>query len=80
MAEPVAGPSTVAQLEPTDVVVAKWLLLMRIQPIIGEATLQRHLNIMDALNFIDVVKAQFPHRPDVYNSFLDIMKDFQYQL
>ncbi|KAF2100142.1 hypothetical protein NA57DRAFT_17396, partial [Rhizodiscina lignyota] len=31
----------------------------------------------DALSYLDQVKVQFAERPDVYNKFLDIMKDFK---
>lgn len=31
----------------------------------------------DALSYLDQVKVQFADRPDVYNQFLDIMKDFK---
>lgn len=31
----------------------------------------------DALSYLDQVKVQFADRPDVYNKFLDIMKDFK---
>ena len=41
---------------------------------------ERPLNVSDALNFLDSVKAQFAEQPEVYNEFLDIMKDFKSQL
>ena len=31
----------------------------------------------DALSYLDQVKVQFADHPDVYNKFLDIMKDFK---
>ena len=31
----------------------------------------------DALSYLDQVKVQFADHPDVYNRFLDIMKDFK---
>ena len=31
----------------------------------------------DALSYLDQVKVRFVHQPDVYNQFLDIMKDFK---
>ena len=37
----------------------------------------RQLNVTDALSYLDAVKQQFNDRPDVYNLFLDIMKDFK---
>lgn len=39
----------------------------------------RPLNVKDALTYLDQVKIQFYDQPDVYNKFLDIMKDFKSQ-
>lgn len=39
----------------------------------------RPLNVTDALGYLDAVKIQFQEQPDVYNRFLDIMKDFKSQ-
>ena len=39
--------------------------------------LNRPLNVTDALTYLDAVKVQFQDKPDVYNNFLDIMKDFK---
>lgn len=39
----------------------------------------RPLNVKDALSYLEQVKYQFNSRPDVYNHFLDIMKDFKSQ-
>ena len=39
----------------------------------------RQLNVKDALSYLDQVKIQFSDQPDVYNQFLDIMKDFKSQ-
>ncbi|BFZ61969.1 Transcriptional regulatory protein sin3 [Saitoella coloradoensis] len=39
----------------------------------------RPLNVKDALSYLDQVKIQFSEQPDVYNKFLDIMKDFKSQ-
>lgn len=36
---------------------------------------QATLNVRDALLYLDQVKVQFTDHPDVYNRFLDIMKD-----
>jgi hypothetical protein len=41
---------------------------------------ERQLNVTDALSYLDAVKVQFADRPDVYNHFLDIMKEFKGQL
>lgn len=34
----------------------------------------------DAVDYLDAIKAQFQDRPEVYSHFLDIMKDFMYQV
>lgn len=39
----------------------------------------RALNVTDALSYLDAVKVQFNDKPEVYNRFLDIMKDFKSQ-
>lgn len=39
----------------------------------------RPLNVKDALSYLEQVKFQFHSRPDIYNLFLDIMKDFKSQ-
>ena len=38
------------------------------------------LNMTDTLSYLDAVKIQFNDRSDVYNVFLDIMKDFKSQV
>ena len=40
----------------------------------------RPLNVSDALSYLDDVKNQFQDNPDVYNQFLDIIKDFKSQV
>lgn len=40
----------------------------------------RPLNVNDALSYLDKVKDQFSEAPEVYNRFLDIMKDFKSHL
>ncbi|KZW00593.1 hypothetical protein EXIGLDRAFT_639357 [Exidia glandulosa HHB12029] len=37
----------------------------------------RQLNVADALTYLDAVKARFSEAPEVYNMFLDIMKEFK---
>ncbi|KAJ2763897.1 Transcriptional regulatory protein sin3, partial [Coemansia nantahalensis] len=37
----------------------------------------RPLNVSDALSYLDMVKSQFHDRPEVYNQFLEIMKEFK---
>ncbi|GJE87693.1 hypothetical protein PsYK624_037760 [Phanerochaete sordida] len=44
-----------------------------------DANMARPLNVSDALGYLDAVKHQFQDKPDVYNHFLDIMKDFKSQ-
>ncbi|KAG1721864.1 uncharacterized protein EDB91DRAFT_1064220 [Suillus paluster] len=43
----------------------------------SQPLLERPLNVTDALSYLDAVKVQFHDQPDVYNHFLDIMKDFK---
>ncbi|XP_014680684.1 PREDICTED: paired amphipathic helix protein Sin3a-like isoform X2 [Priapulus caudatus] len=44
----------------------------------GQQTFQR-LKVEDALSYLDQVKLQFGNQPQVYNDFLDIMKEFKSQ-
>ncbi|XP_050086666.1 uncharacterized protein LOC126571866 isoform X1 [Anopheles aquasalis] len=44
----------------------------------GQAQLQR-LKVEDALSYLDQVKYRFGNQPQVYNDFLDIMKEFKSQ-
>jgi hypothetical protein len=37
------------------------------------------LQVEDALSYLDQVKLQFGNHPQVYNDFLDIMKEFKSQ-
>lgn len=43
------------------------------------SSMYRPLNVKDALSYLDQVKMQFYSQADVYNNFLDIMKDFKSQ-
>ncbi|XBW34724.1 hypothetical protein QEN19_000291 [Hanseniaspora menglaensis] len=45
----------------------------------NEDEMYRPLNVKDALSYLEEVKIQFYNRPAVYNSFLDIMKEFKAQ-
>lgn len=45
----------------------------------ASAAAARPLNVTDALGYLDCVKQQFQNQTDVYNRFLDIMKDFKSQ-
>ena len=44
----------------------------------GNANFQR-LKVEDALSYLDQVKFKFGNQPQVYNDFLDIMKEFKSQ-
>ncbi|KFB39741.1 hypothetical protein ZHAS_00007434 [Anopheles sinensis] len=48
------------------------------QSVQGQAQLQR-LKVEDALSYLDQVKFRFGNQPQVYNDFLDIMKEFKSQ-
>ena len=37
------------------------------------------VQVEDALSYLDQVKLQFGNQPQVYNDFLDIMKEFKSQ-
>lgn len=45
----------------------------------SSSSIYRPLNVKDALTYLDEVKVQFYNQADVYNNFLDIMKDFKSQ-
>jgi len=52
------------------------------QPILNVSRVDRptkhsNMTFQDALTYLDQVKVQFADHPDVYNRFLDIMKDFK---
>ncbi|XP_055637033.1 paired amphipathic helix protein Sin3a isoform X2 [Toxorhynchites rutilus septentrionalis] len=47
-------------------------------PQAGQAQFQR-LKVEDALSYLDQVKFRFGNQPQVYNDFLDIMKEFKSQ-
>lgn len=45
----------------------------------SESTSERVLNVNDAMTYLDAIKKQFAGNQDVYNEFLNIMKDFKIQ-
>ncbi|RLN91042.1 hypothetical protein BBJ28_00026383, partial [Nothophytophthora sp. Chile5] len=45
----------------------------------GPQPRHRELRVEDALLYLDQVKQQFGDQPDIYNQFLDVMKDFKAQ-
>jgi histone deacetylase complex regulatory component SIN3 len=40
----------------------------------------RPMNVTAVLSYLDAIKTQFRNEPDVYNNFLDIMKDYKSQM
>ena len=46
----------------------------------SESTSERVLNVNDAMTYLDAIKKQFAGNQDVYNEFLNIMKDFKSQM
>ncbi len=59
--------------------------MILLQPHIGGVQGQQQqqqfqrLKVEDALSYLDQVKLQFGNQPQVYNDFLDIMKEFKSQ-
>ncbi|KAG3114364.1 hypothetical protein PI125_g6515 [Phytophthora idaei] len=49
------------------------------QQMSGPPPRHRELRVEDALLYLDQVKQQFGDQPDIYNQFLDVMKDFKAQ-
>ena len=45
----------------------------------GAAPPYRQLKVEDALAYLDQVKMKFEDKPEIYNQFLDIMKEFKAQ-
>ena len=45
----------------------------------GHIYIHTMLQVEDALSYLDQVKLQFGNQPQVYNDFLDIMKEFKSQ-
>ncbi|PFH48372.1 hypothetical protein AMATHDRAFT_150049 [Amanita thiersii Skay4041] len=41
-------------------------------------TTTRPIKVDDAMNYLDAVKYQFIEKPEVYNCFLNVMKDFKH--
>lgn len=46
----------------------------------SNSTTSSRINKNDALNYLDQVKTQFQGQPEVYNKFLEIMKEFKAHL
>lgn len=78
---PVAPDAPLPAADPPvpDIEMASEEPAMEQTPSASEGPLDRALNVADALTYLDSVKVQFQDRPDVYNHFLDIMKDFKSQ-
>ncbi|PPR01641.1 hypothetical protein CVT26_013124 [Gymnopilus dilepis] len=47
------------------------------QPDTAHFSIQRPLNVGDALAYLDAIKACFPDQPQVYNDFLDLMREYK---
>lgn len=79
---PVVHPAAMAVDDPPVVVVGPSHRSRRPSPVDtkGYPSLDRPLNVTDALSYLDAVKVQFHDQPDVYNHFLDIMKEFKNEL
>lgn len=72
-------PSTLLDTEQSLHPLASSLRLPPVSYIEAQAV-DRPLNVSDALSYLDAVKIRFHDQPEVYNQFLDIMKDFKSQL
>jgi len=70
-------PSTSQMLPPAGSRPGSRLPTMGSFPVSAQPSLERPLNVTDALSYLDAVKVRFHDQPDVYNHFLDIMKDFK---
>jgi paired amphipathic helix protein Sin3a len=81
---PVDGPSTLAPTPTPEAPSVERQNNVEVvpQPVTENqnGSMDRQLNVTDALSYLDAVKIQFHDRPDVYNVFLDIMKDFKSQV
>ncbi|KAF3930850.1 hypothetical protein ABW19_dt0202959 [Dactylella cylindrospora] len=80
--QPVAQPSQPHQEAVASIVNAPPAPALVNAPMAGSGAVPasyRPLNVKDALSYLDQVKVQFAEHPDVYNRFLDIMKDFKSQ-
>jgi histone deacetylase complex regulatory component SIN3 len=76
---PLTDPSATEAQQPPDAEMSD-VLVTQPQPTVIATPTDRPLNVKDALSYLDAVKTQFHDRPDVYNLFLDIMKDFKGQV
>ena len=58
-----------------------WLLSYSVKAHLAQGQQQQfqRLKVEDALSYLDQVKLQFGNQPQVYNDFLDIMKEFKSQ-
>lgn len=65
--------------EPAVVSVSSVVLSVKDHEEDNAMQVDRPLNVTDALSYLDAVKNKFSTRPDVYNHFLDIMKEFKSQ-
>lgn len=61
----------ISRLDSEPVLQVEWMTLT--------LSLSFDLQVEDALSYLDQVKLQFGNQPQVYNDFLDIMKEFKSQ-
>ncbi|XP_021703939.1 paired amphipathic helix protein Sin3a isoform X2 [Aedes aegypti] len=73
-----AGTNQVITTMPTNVISSAQQQAVPPPPPQGQAQFQR-LKVEDALSYLDQVKFRFGNQPQVYNDFLDIMKEFKSQ-
>ncbi|XP_062705105.1 paired amphipathic helix protein Sin3a isoform X2 [Aedes albopictus] len=73
-----AGTNQVITTMPTNVISSAQPQPPPPPPPQGQAQFQR-LKVEDALSYLDQVKFRFGNQPQVYNDFLDIMKEFKSQ-
>ncbi|KAG8790675.1 Transcriptional regulatory protein sin3 [Ceratobasidium sp. 428] len=52
---------------------------IRAEKIVCSSPRSSPLNVKDTLSYLEMVKIEFQDTPDLYNDFLDIMKDFKSQ-
>lgn len=72
-----ATPSGITDIDPISQVQTPAPAASSIPPPQTAPAAERPLNVTDALSYLDAVKVRFHDRSDVYNNFLDIMKDFK---
>mgnify|MGYP005669533841 FL=1 len=54
-------------------------VLRELKVLLSHKLCQKHSQVEDALLYLDQVKMAFEDKPEIYNKFLDIMKNFKAQ-